>query len=301
MTTRGSTASQQGGSGDEFSRGETVLTIAKGDDSRLVEPRRFVIRDAQAFAAVWTAHAGTDTGMPRVDFDAQMVVAVFAGERPTPGFGIAVTGTEREADALVVLVEATGPETSGVAAQVLTSPYHIAAIPRDDGEIRFNTPDPTGSGTIVFKPPKRQAPAPSAVSSADETTRLTRVPEVRFDRAERSATGLTPHVAATVAYLAGPFSGALLLATEPANRFVRFHAWQAVLALGALGVAAVSFLALAFAFLIVSPTAFWAMLWLSATTAVTWVIVWTLCVVQAYKGRVWKLPFVGAYAERRAA
>jgi uncharacterized membrane protein len=279
----------------------SVLTIAKGEDSRLVEPRRFVIRDSQAFAAVWTAHAGTDTGMPRVDFDAQMVVAVFAGERPTPGFGIAVTGTQRESDALVVLVEETSAGSSGVAAQVLTSPYHIAAIPRDDGEIRFNTPDPTGHGTIIFKPPKRQPPPPSPVSRSDETTRLTRVPAVLFDRAEPSATGLTPHVAATMAYLAGPFSGALLLATEPANRFVRFHAWQAVLALGTLGVATFGFLALAFVFLIMSPTAFWAMLWLSALTAVAWVVVWTLCVVQAYKGRVWKLPLVGDYAERRAA
>jgi len=43
------------------------------------------------------------------------------------------------------------------------------------------------------------------------------------------------------------------------------------------------------------------MLWLSALTAVAWVVVWLLCVVQAYKGRVWKLPLVGAYAERRAA
>jgi len=278
-----------------------VQTIAKGEDSRLVEPRRFVIRDSQAFAAVWTAHAGTDAGLPRVDFDAQMVVAVFAGERPTPGFAITVAGTQRESDALVVLVEETSPASSEVAAQVLTSPYHIAALARDDGEIRFDTPDPTGQGTIIFRPPKRQTPAPRPVSGADETTRLTRNPVVFFDRSERSATGLTPQVAATMAYLAGPFSGALLLAAEPANRFVRFHAWQAVLALGILGVAAVGFLALAFAFLIVSPTAFWAMLWLSALTAVAWVVVWLLCVVQAYKGRVWKLPLVGAYAERRAA
>jgi uncharacterized membrane protein len=279
----------------------SVLTIAKGEDSRLVEPRRFVIRDPQAFAAVWTAHAGSDIGMPRIDFDAQMVVAVFAGERPTAGYGIAVAATRREPDALVIVVDETSPDPSGVAAQVMSSPYHVAAIARDDGEIRFNTPDPTGHGTIVFKPSKRRTPAPPTVVGSEETTRLTRVPTVLFDRGERSATGLRPEMAATMAYVAGPFSGALLLATEPANRFVRFHAWQAVLALGTLGVAAVCFLLLAFALLIVSPTAFWGMLWLSAITAVTWVVVWTLCVIQAYKGRAWKLPWVGDYAERRAA
>ena len=37
---------------------EDVETIARGDDSRLVEPRRFLIRDRQAFSAVWAAHAG---------------------------------------------------------------------------------------------------------------------------------------------------------------------------------------------------------------------------------------------------
>jgi uncharacterized membrane protein len=300
----------QGGSGDEAPR-----TLARGEDSRLVEARRFVIRDPQAFAAIWTAHAGSDAAVPRVDFDADMVVAVFAGERPTPGFGVTVTGSRREADALVITVTETTPDGSGVVAQVLTSPYHVARLPRDDGEIRFDPPDPTGHGTIIFKPQKRgpqvepllptSQPPPAMSSSADaETTRLTERPSgqvERVDRDERSSTGLSPEVAATLAYLAGPFSGALLLASEPDNRFVRFHAWQAVFALGALGAVAFICLVLAFALLIVSPTAFWVMLWLSAIAGVVWVAAWTLCVVQAYKGRVWKLPLAGDYAARRVA
>ena len=42
------------------------------------------------------------------------------------------------------------------------------------------------------------------------------------------------------------------------------------------------------------------MVWLSALTAVTWLCVWGVCLFQAYKGRVWKLPIAGAYAERWA-
>ena len=100
-------------------------------------------------------------------------------------------------------------------------------------------------------------------------------------------------MAASLAYLAGPFSGALLLATERESGFVRFHAWQAVVGLGMLGIAAVFFLALAFMLLIVSPTAFWAMLLLSAATGAAWVGAWALCLFHAYKGRVWKLPLAG--------
>ena len=73
-----------------------VETLARGDDSRLVEPRRFLIRDWQAFAAVWAAHAGPNAATPAVDFDTRMVAAVFAGERPTPGFSVEVTGTRRD-------------------------------------------------------------------------------------------------------------------------------------------------------------------------------------------------------------
>jgi uncharacterized membrane protein len=116
-----------------------------------------------------------------------------------------------------------------------------------------------------------------------------------------SSTGLTPQLAALLAYLAGPFSGALVLAVEHRSRYVRFHAWQSVFGLGGLGVAAGLFLFLAFVLLIVSPTAFWAMLWLAAISAVTWVVVWGLCLLHAYQGRVWKLPLAGEYAERYAA
>ncbi len=264
-----------------------VETLARGDDSRLVEPRRFLIRDRQAFAAVWTAHAGPNAATPAVDFDTRMVAAVFAGERPTPGFSVEVTGTRREGPepgaGLVVLVDERHPDASRVAAQVIVSPFHIVTLPRDDGDIRFNAPDTGGYQTIVFKPQPSRHPAPRAPH--EETS---------------SFTGLTPRAAATLAYLAGPLSGALLLATEPANRFVRFHAWQAVVGLGLLGIGAVLSLTLAFVLLLVSPTAFWAFLWLAAATGATWIVVWAFCVVSAYKGRVWKLPLAGAYSARHA-
>ena len=103
-----------------------------------------------------------------------------------------------------------------------------------------------------------------------------------------------------LAYLAGPFSGALLVAIEETSRFVKFHAWQSLVGLGVLGVAALICLGLAFLMLLISPAIFWGMLWLAAIGAAAWVVLWATCMVQAYRGRVWKLPFAGPYAERRA-
>src|SRR4029453_5162552 len=70
-----------------------------------------------------------------------------------------------------------------------------------------------------------------------------------------SSTGLEPRTAATLAYLAGPFSGALILLAESKNDDVRFHAWQSVVGLGGLGVALILAYVLAAMALFVSAAA----------------------------------------------
>jgi uncharacterized membrane protein len=263
-----------------------VETLARGDDSRLVETRRFLIRDRQAFAAVWAAHAGEDATIPPVDFETRMVAAVFAGERPTPGYAIGVTGTTREGPDLVILIEELQPDPARVAAQIVTSPYHIVTLPRDDGTVRFNLPDPDGRHTIVFKPQGGGV----ATTRKPDAVRAAAPP----GEGVSAFTGLTPRAAGTLAYLAGPLSGVLLLVTEKEDRFVRFHAWQAVVGLGILGAGAVTCLALAFVMLVVSPTAFWAFLWVSAALGALYLGAWMLCLANAWRGRRWRLPLIGA-------
>ena len=118
---------------------------------------------------------------------------------------------------------------------------------------------------------------------------------------EESSTGLDPHVAATLAYLAGPFSGVLILLAERTNSYVRFHAWQSVLGLGGLGLIVALLLGLAFASVIVSATAFRTLLITSWIVWVFWILVWAVCVVRAFTRRRWKLPIAGTYAERLSA
>ena len=115
---------------------------------------------------------------------------------------------------------------------------------------------------------------------------------------EESSTGLTPRVAAVLAYLAGPFSGVLILLAERTSSFVRFHAWQSVLGLGALGAIVVMVLGLAFASLVVSARAFFFLYLVAGVVWASWVVAWVVCMVQAFNGRRWKLPIAGTYAER---
>lgn len=117
---------------------------------------------------------------------------------------------------------------------------------------------------------------------------------------EPSSTGLSAHVAAGLAYLAGPFSGILVLLAERTSSFVRFHAWQSVIGLGGLGVIVTVLMVMAFGSVIVSATAFRALLITSWIAWGIWIGCWALCLFKAMTRRRWKLPIAGRYAERLA-
>jgi uncharacterized membrane protein len=115
---------------------------------------------------------------------------------------------------------------------------------------------------------------------------------------EPSTTGLSAHVAASLAYLAGPFSGVLVLLAERTNSYVRFHAWQSVIGLGGLGVLVTLLLVAAFGSVMISATAFRVLLISAWVSWGLWIVCWAVCLVKAFTRRRWRLPIAGTYAER---
>jgi uncharacterized membrane protein len=116
-----------------------------------------------------------------------------------------------------------------------------------------------------------------------------------------SSTGLEPRTASALAYLAGPFSGGLILLAETENEDVRFHAWQSIVGLGGLTLAVILSYALGFAALFVSATAVSVMLPVATVILVVLLMTWAICLWKAATGQRWHLPIAGEYAERLAA
>lgn len=116
----------------------------------------------------------------------------------------------------------------------------------------------------------------------------------------RSSTGVPPNVLAAIAYLAWWVTGAVVLAVERESAYVRFHAWQAVVALGSLFTLGLGCFVGAFVALSVSAAGFTAMLSLAAAVWGAGLVVWVLCLVKAWAGEPWKLPLAGNVAERFA-
>jgi hypothetical protein len=113
-----------------------LRVLDKGDQSNVDEGRQIVVRTAAGWTALWRQHA-PDRPRPAVDFARDMVAGVFLGSRPSAGFAIDVVSARDEHGNLVVRYRETTPRPGAVTAQVITSAYCIVALPRHDGEVRF--------------------------------------------------------------------------------------------------------------------------------------------------------------------
>jgi protease stability complex PrcB-like protein len=116
--------------------GTPLRQLDKGDQSNVDDARQAVARTADEYNTLWRLHT-PDRPQPKVDFAKEMVVGVFMGSRPTAGFAIEIVGTREEGGALVVQYRETRPARGMITAQVITSAYHIVAMPSRPGAVRF--------------------------------------------------------------------------------------------------------------------------------------------------------------------
>jgi hypothetical protein len=114
----------------------SMRTLDTGPMSNIDEPRQVVARTTGEWSALWKAH-NPGRPAPAVDLSREMVIGLFMGSRPTAGYSVRITGIERRDDALVIKYDESAPPRGALTAQVLTSPYHIVAIPKADGEVKF--------------------------------------------------------------------------------------------------------------------------------------------------------------------
>ena len=114
----------------------SFTTIAKGDASGLQEAKQVTIRTAAEWKALWKDHAPTEK-MPAVDFANNMVVGIFLGSRPSAGHAVEIVNVRTEDKDVVVEYVQKQPGRGTMAAQILTEPFHLVAVPKRAGTVRF--------------------------------------------------------------------------------------------------------------------------------------------------------------------
>lgn len=88
------------------------------------EPRELHIANPRQWEKLWREHKGDDkTPAPEVDFDSEMVVAIFLGKRPTGGYTIEVSTRPDPLDPnrLVVFYKEVPPQ--GLTTTMVSRPF----------------------------------------------------------------------------------------------------------------------------------------------------------------------------------
>ena len=106
-------------------------TIDKGIRSGIREPLETLIRSQTEWQSLWRRHTSTSTvpaPLPVVDFDKEIVAAVFLGEKPTGGYGVEISSAEVADRSLTVFVGETSPKPGAMVTQAINQPFHIVRI-----------------------------------------------------------------------------------------------------------------------------------------------------------------------------
>ena len=103
-------------------------TVAKGDMSGQQTAKQVTVRTAAEWKALWKDHAPTEK-MPSVDFAKNMVVGIFLGSKPSAGHEVEIVGVRTQEKDLIVEYVQKQPGRGTMAAQILTEPYHLVAVP----------------------------------------------------------------------------------------------------------------------------------------------------------------------------
>ena len=113
-------------------------------------------------------------------------------------------------------------------------------------------------------------------------------------------TGLAPNIASLLCYICMPITSIIFLVIEKDNADVKFHAWQGtifgvayiIVLIGLQVVAAILGAIIGVLGAIVGI--------LIPIVAIAAFILWIICMVKAYQGERWRIPYLGDMAAKKA-
>ena len=136
--------------------------------------------------------------------------------------------------------------------------------------------------------------------------------EVKAEGKAESSTGMQPNTAGLLCYLGWWITGIIFVVIEKKSRFVKFHAWQSIMTLGILNAVLI--------ILSIIRAVAWASAWKSVWTGspaslgfwrftdviftiilILTIVLWIVLMVMAVTGKMWKIPWIGNWAERQAS
>jgi hypothetical protein len=117
-----------------------VIREWKGLSGGVTKAADRVIRTPAEWTAMWRESHSNQVpppAAPRVDFDREMVLAVFMGERPTGGHAITIEDVAFGDKEIRVTVWEQSPPPDALTTQAFTQPFHIVVVKKSALPVKF--------------------------------------------------------------------------------------------------------------------------------------------------------------------
>jgi hypothetical protein len=131
---------RQGGGGNEQKDNDPYETIANEYYGGISGKNTYVVSNEDDWRGLWSmayANQVPEPELPAVDFEKEMVIAVFAGEFPSGGYEVKIDRLDEYDDVIIITFVITSPGAACGNTEALTQPFHIAKIKKTDKEISF--------------------------------------------------------------------------------------------------------------------------------------------------------------------
>jgi len=122
--------------------GETITIQQewKGYHCGYTEPSTLVIQTEDGWKEVWQRVHRLRLPrpeLPQIDFQKEMIIAVFMGKRSSGGYDIEIVRITETREEILVDVKEKEPPPGSLRTMALTQPYHIVVIRRSPLPVRF--------------------------------------------------------------------------------------------------------------------------------------------------------------------
>lgn len=136
----GTVVSQPPPSGSTAPADLSFAAVAEDAFSGVHDAKAVVVRDADAWAALWAAHANGRSPapvMPQVDFSTRMVVAVFAGQTGNGCRQVRIDKISAAAGKIAVSYDERDLQTLAICTQAASSPMIAVTVARSSAVVEF--------------------------------------------------------------------------------------------------------------------------------------------------------------------
>ncbi|MBC7474753.1 MAG: protease complex subunit PrcB family protein [Candidatus Sericytochromatia bacterium] len=118
-------------------------SLETGYDSGIKDFSKRLAKNQKEFSTLYKEHISSQKTVnaivfPTIDFDSNMVAAIFLGERPSTGYSVNVKSIVKTDSQIIISATEKPPDSGSTVSTIVTEPYQFITLPKSDLPVNFD-------------------------------------------------------------------------------------------------------------------------------------------------------------------